>query len=280
MWRYSRPQTGRLREFRQFGVEVLGSDSPNADVETMSLGWQFLKNSGVRGLSLEVNTLGDSRCRPRYRNALIEYLSARQGELTDEHGTSLVMNPLRVLYRRVKTLVRGLDYYVRTAFEFVSKALPPGQESVGGGGRYDGLAEMLSLPRCPGVGFAIGLERVLLSQTARRADRIQSRRRGLFVVAFGPDARVIGRKIVSRSRRWNLSAQMTFDERPLGTQLKSAGRSQAEFAVIIGPEELARAAATVRDLVTGSQSEVSLSELLVDPRVVGRDGQVGSGDDR
>src|SRR5438105_3957687 len=183
MWRYGRPQTGRLREFRQFGVETLDTDAPEADVEVIALGDRYLRAAGVSEFSLEINSIGDETCRPAYREELIAYLEAHAAELTDEHRDRFQENPLRVLDCKddacravsrdapkivdrlceacrahfdtvlagieeeglkaelVPTLVRGLDYYTRTTFEYASSDLPESQASLGGGGRYAGLAE-------------------------------------------------------------------------------------------------------------------------------------------
>ena len=233
MYRYSRPQAGRYREHRQFGVEVFGTDAPGADVEVIALGDAFLRSLGLRRYRLELNSLGDEVCRPAYRTALIAYLTEHAEELRDEHKDRFADNPLRVLdckdeacravaagrarhagapLRRVRrafrrrgrgrargrartpvitpTLVRGLDYYTRTAFEFVSDAMQEGgnaqQATLFGGGRYDGLAEALGGPRVPGVGFGMGLERVLLARGRRRASRRRaSQPLAAYVVAIG-----------------------------------------------------------------------------------------------
>ena len=243
MYRYSRPQAGRYREHRQFGVEVFGTDAPDADVEVIGLGDAFLRSLGLRRYRLELNSLGDDVCRPAYRTALIAYLAEHADELRDEHKDRFADNPLRVLdckdeacravaasapimverlcdacdahfdavvagrarprarTRHVTpTLVRGLDYYTRTAFEFVSDALQEGgnaqQATLFGGGRYDGLAETLGGPRVPGVGFGMGLERVLLALRRRRGGAARARPLAAYVVAIGgaapqlrPDAR-------------------------------------------------------------------------------------------
>lgn len=204
-FRHARPQAGRLREFRVFGAEVLGSPSPEADVEVIAMADAFLRARGLARTALHVNSIGDPSCRPAYRAALVAHLAPHAAEFDEDCRTRLEANPLRVLDCKVDRdhpavrsapaitdhlcddcrahldgvraglsaagvawsedprLVRGLDYYTRTAFEFVSDALPSAQATVCGGGRYDGLAEVLGGAATPGVGFGMGLDRVLLA---------------------------------------------------------------------------------------------------------------------
>jgi len=297
MWRYGRPQKGRLREFRQFGVEVLGTEAPAADAETIVLGHEYLRRVGVKDVALEVNTLGDATCRPAYRKLLLEYLEAHRDRLRDEHRERFRENPLRVLdctdeacrqvaaeapkiadhlcdacrehfdgvlgsldeeglpWKRVDTLVRGLDYYVRTAYEYVSPALPEGQSSLGGGGRYDGLAEILGLPPTPGVGFALGLERILIALDAE-GPRGEPRPRGVFVVTVGDAAASSARELVRELRRGGVPAQMAFEDRPLKAQFRMADRSGAAFAAVLGEREAEKDTVTLRRLADGREETV------------------------
>jgi histidyl-tRNA synthetase len=297
MWRYGRPQKGRLREFRQFGVEVLGTEAPAADAETIVLGHEYLRRVGVKDVTLEVNTLGDATCRPAYRKLLLEYLEARRDRLRDEHRERFRENPLRVLdctdeacrqvaaeapkiadhlcdacrehfdgvlgsldeeglpWKRVDTLVRGLDYYVRTAYEYVSPALPEGQASLGGGGRYDGLAEILGLPPTPGVGFALGLERILIALDSD-GPRGEPPPRGVFVVTVGDAAASSARELVRQLRRGGVPAQMAFEDRPLKAQFRMADRSGAAFAAVLGEREAEKDTVTLRRLADGREEAV------------------------
>jgi histidyl-tRNA synthetase len=206
MFRYGRPQAGRYREHRQFGIEVVDAPDPAADVEVISVGDAFLRSLGLSRYELQVNSIGDEVCRPAYREELVAFLRAHRERIRDEHRDRFEDNPMRVLDCKddacralaaeapkitdrlcgpcrehfdavldglraealkpdvVPTLVRGLDYYTRTAFEFVSDVTSLAQAgTLFGGGRYDGLAEALGGPRVPGVGFGMGLERVLLA---------------------------------------------------------------------------------------------------------------------
>ncbi|MGH9066047.1 MAG: histidine--tRNA ligase, partial [Acidimicrobiales bacterium] len=202
-FRYERPQAGRYRQFYQLGVEALGTDDPGLDVEVVALAWRFFSGLGLRRLRLEVNSLGDGKCRPAYREALVAWLEPREGSLCPEHQARWRVNPLRVLdckkepcreatvgaprqldhlctdcqahweavveglgllgvpYLVQPRLVRGLDYYTRTTFEVAAEALDAAQDAVGGGGRYDGLVEALGGPATPGIGFSLGIERIL-----------------------------------------------------------------------------------------------------------------------
>jgi len=303
MWRYGRPQKGRLREFRQFGVELVGSGLPAADAETILLGHEYLQLAGIRELRLEVNSLGDQVCRPVYRERLLAYLEANRDRLRDEHRDRFRENPLRVLdcndescravardapkivdnlcgpcrehydgvlralddeglaFHQVDTLVRGLDYYVRTAFEYVSPALPEGQASVGGGGRYDGLAEVLGLTPTPGVGFALGLERILIALDAGGV-RDLGARFGVFVVTVGPSAFLAGRELVRAFRRAGVAAQVPFEDRPLNAQFRMADRSGAAYAAVLGERELSDGTVTVRRLADGVEKTVPRDEAV------------------
>ena len=302
-FRHGRPQAGRLREFRQFGVEVVGVAAPGADVEVIALGDAFLRERGVADLTLLVNSIGDPVCRPAYRELLIAHLEPHAAELDEDCRTRLRSNPLRVLdckvdgtkpfvldapvisdrlceactahFQAVRAgldaagvafehdprLVRGLDYYTRTAFEFVSGALSPAQATVCGGGRYDGLAEVLGGPPTPGVGFALGLDRALLAvHEGARPDASS----GLvcFVVSIGEAAAREGAALVAGLRGAGLSAASAFEERPLKAQLKMADRAGAVYAAIVGDREVRARVATMRRLSDGTQEEVALGDVV------------------
>jgi histidyl-tRNA synthetase len=284
-------------------VELVGSALPAADAETILLGHEYLQLAGIRDLRLEVNSLGDWRCRPAYRERLLAYLEANRERLRDEHRDRFRENPLRVLdcnddsckavardapkivdnlcapcrdhydgvlralddeglaFQQVDTLVRGLDYYVRTAFEYVSPALPEGQASVGGGGRYDGLAEVLGLTPTPGVGFALGLERILITLDAGGV-RDLGGRSGVFVVTVGPRAFPAGKELVRAFRRAGVPAQAPFEDRPLNAQFRMADRSGAAYAAVLGPRELSEKTVTVRRLVDGEEETLPRDEAV------------------
>ena len=315
MFRYSRPQAGRFREHRQFGVEVFGTDAPTADVEVMVLGNRFLRSLGLARYHLEVNTLGDQTCRPAYREVLLSYLRDHRDELRDEHKDGVEENPLRVLDCKdeacravaagapkmldhlcdacrtqfetvlaglgdagleslvTPTLVRGLDYYTRTAFEFVSDAMRETgneqQATLFGGGRYDGLAETLGGPRVPGVGFGMGLERVLIALSDEEVEPPTESPLAVYVVALGEQARRAGETLVANLRAAGVSADASYEERPMKAQLKHADRASARFAAIMGENELRSGTVTLRRMRDGEQQTVPVDDVAA---LVGADG--------
>ena len=302
MFRHERPQAGRMRQHTQFGVEIIGTSAPEADVEVIAVGDRFLRRRGLARMELRINSIGDDRCRPAYRDALVSFLDGRVDRLCDEHRERWSVNPLRVLdcktpecraatedaprtidhlcdecaehFGTVQAvlreegisfdidhrLVRGLDYYTRTAFEFVSDVLGPTQSTLCGGGRYDGLAEVLGGPSTPGIGFGLGLERVLLAMEAEGVD-LPVIEGGVFVVAIGEDARREARSLVRSLRDEGVAAEASYEERPLKAQLKMADRSGASHAVIIGERELAEGVVTMRRLSDGTQDSVKPGEV-------------------
>ena len=307
MWRHERPQAGRMRQHKQFGVEIIGTAAPLADVEVIAVGHRFLTGepaSLVGQVRLLVNSIGDDRCRPAYREALLRFLEERADQLRDEHRQRWRVNPLRVLDCKDPTcrsitedaprtldflceecrdhfdavqgglkeegiafeinhrLVRGLDYYTRTAFEFESDVLGPTQSTLCGGGRYDGLAEALGGPATPGVGFGLGLERVLLAMEREgRPPPDVSGQGDIYVVAMGEEARREARALVRELRGHGHAAQTALEDRPLGAQLKMADRAGADFALIIGVKELRDGMVTVRDMEKGTQSQVKREDV-------------------
>ena len=316
-YRHGRPQAGRLREFRQWGIEVIGVEGPEADVEVIVAGEQFLGERGLHDVNLQLNSIGDNVCRPAYREELIEFFTPHLDELDEDCTTRLRQNPLRIFdckvdgskdfvlaaptiadrlcepcaahfalvrsglddakiaYELDPRLVRGLDYYTRTTFEWVSGGLGAGgrtnkQATINAGGRYDGLAEELGGPPTPGVGFAMGLDRVLLAMEAEGAPVPPPRTVRCFVVAIGSEAQVAARRLVADLRSAGVPAARSFEERPLKAQLKMADRSGAAFAAIIGERELADGRVTLRRLYDGEQTTVDLADAAA--RLVGDGG--------
>lgn len=298
MFRYERPQKGRLRQFHQIGIELLGAASPMADVEVIALAAHTLDALGVlESTVLELNTLGDRESRSAYRDVLVAYFSDHRERLSADSIRRLEQNPLRILdsknkgdrevvaeapifsdyltedataffssvcqgldnigiaYQLNSRLVRGLDYYCHTAFEFTTEALGA-QGTVLAGGRYDGLVETMGGPKTPGVGWAAGIERLtMLDGTESKAPR------AVAVIPVGADAEAEAFKITQRLRREGIAADMGFSGN-LSRRMKRANRIGASFAVIVGADELARNAATLRDMDTGAQEEVALDALV------------------
>jgi histidyl-tRNA synthetase len=301
-FRYERAQAGRYRQHHQLDVEALGTEDPLLDVEVIALLAGFYAEIGLRRVTLRLNSLGDSTCRPVYRAELEAFLAARAGQLCDEHGERFRDNPLRVLdckrpeclaatqdapfpvdrlceacaahFARVqeglialgvrfsldKRLVRGLDYYTRTTFEFAADALAAAQNGVGGGGRYDGLVEALGGPPTPGIGFGTGIERVRLACTAEGVDLVGACGVDAFVVDTTGGLRAL--MLTHRLRDAGVSADRAWDERSFKAQFKAADRSGARVAVVVGPDEVERGVVGLKPLRGGEQVEVP-EELLV-----------------
>ncbi len=287
-FRYERPQAGRYRQFSQVGVELLGSDDPQADIDVIALGHRFLESLGLRQVTLLLNSLGDPADRAAYGEALGSYLHDHAADLSEQSRLTLERSPLRVLdskrpadaaviasapligdfgssaasehFAAVRAgldtlgiaceiaprLVRGLDYYGRTAFEYTADALGAAQDAVGGGGRYDGLVEALGGPPTPGVGFALGVERVLLACDAEEVFAAPSASLAVFVVDVtgGSEALVLCDEL----RAAGISADRSYGGRSMKAQMKQADRSGARFAAIIGADEAAAGEVSLRDL--------------------------------
>lgn len=302
-WRHGRPQAGRLREFRVFGVEVMGTPVPGADVEVVALGNRFLRERGLRQLTLLVNSIGDEVCRPAYREKLVAFLEQHVDELCEDCRQRIHTNPMRtfdckeegcrrvmrdapvisdnlcdpcaehfaavrdglddegIAYEHDPRLVRGLDYYTRTAFEFVSGVLSPAQATVCGGGRYDGLALALGGKPLPGVGFGSGLDRILLAMEGEGVPAPAAGAPACYVVTIGREAGAAGRDLVRALRAAGVSAATGFEERPLKAQLRAADRAGARFVAILGEREAAEGTATVKRLADGVEERIGIEDL-------------------
>ena len=300
-FRYERPQAGRYRQFDQVGIEVLGVDDSQLDVEVISLGWDFYKSIGLSKVSLIVNSLGDAGDRGRYVEALGAYFQSHSATLSAEALATLERNPLRVLdskrpqdaaaiasaptigaflstdaaahfaavcagldmlnipYVVNERLVRGLDYYQRTTFEFVSGSLDSAQNAVGGGGRYDGLVEDLGGPTTPGIGFALGVDRTLIACDAEECFSYGFPVLDVFVIDTTGGSHALS--ITHQLRQSGFSADRAFEGRSMKSQMKSADRSGAQVAVIIGETETEESTCTVRNLSTSEQTTIPSIEL-------------------
>lgn len=301
-FRYEKAQQGRYRQFDQVGIEVLGVDDPLLDVEVISLAHSFYRDLGLRNVELHVNSLGETGDRSRYVEALAAYFRAHEVELSQESRATLARNPLRVLdskraedrevvaqapsiseffgpeaaahFAAVQEglallgidfvindrLVRGLDYYRSTTFEFVSTALDAAQTAVGGGGRYDGLVEDLGGGPTPGIGFAIGVDRTLLACDAESAFPAPDVAADVFVVDTTGGRTAL--RLAAQLREVGLRAERAYGAKSMKSQMKTANKSRAVVAVIIGEDELARGVATVRPMDGGDQSEYPLDAVV------------------
>jgi histidyl-tRNA synthetase len=302
VFRYERPQAGRLRQHHQVDVEVLGAADPDVDVEIISLGAAFLDAVGLRGWRLIVNTMGTPADRVEYARTLTEWLRPRVGDLAADDREKVETHPLRVLdskrpetqavvadapriadvldttsrthFDRVQAgltalgipfevdpaLVRGLDYYTHTLFEFRAEALETAQSTVIGGGRYDALVEQLGGSPTPGIGFGSGIERMLLACDAEGVFGAPESTLDVFVVDTTDGS--VARDLAHELRSAGLRTARAFDGRSMKSQMKAAGRSGARVAVIVGEQEVADSTATVRDLVAGEQEAVPRDKLV------------------
>jgi len=297
-FRYERPQKGRFREFHQLDAEIIGAGEPQADVELLALADQLLKELGIEGAILQLNTLGDPETRAAWRDALYEHFRGHASALSEDSQMRLERNPLRILdskahqdwpivdgapvidefltpeaaeffakvtegldaagikWERAPRLVRGLDYYRHTAFEFVTDRLGA-QGTVLAGGRYDGLIEALGGPHTPAVGWAAGIERLamMIGEPAKE-------RPGVVIVPLGPRAELQGQSILAGLRREGVAADMAYRGN-MKKRLSRANDAGAAYALIIGDDELERGEAQLKDLASGEQRSVSL-DLLVE----------------
>ncbi len=303
MFRYDRPQAGRLREFHQFGVEALGEENPVVDAEIILLAWDFLKNLGLNDLNLKINTVGCPKCRPVYRQKLQHYFNDNIDELCDDCKRRIDKNPMRILdckidgakefmedapkietclcddcrehFTKVQEflkaanidfqidgrLVRGLDYYTKTAFEI--QYLPLGaQSAVAGGGRYDGLIEEIGGNPTPGIGFAAGIERILIALEKQNMLPTAANALDAFIVTSGSKAEVQGFHLLTELRRENFSVTMDFGKRTMKAQMKQAAKSGAKFALIIGEDEVKNSTVTVKNLETAAQENISADKII------------------
>jgi histidyl-tRNA synthetase len=297
MFRYERPQKGRFRQFHQIGVEILGVATAQADIEVIACGYRILKELGIGDrVVLELNTLGDPESRAAYRTALVDYFSARRNDLSEDSQRRLETNPLRILdskdpgdirinadapafdkylsdmsfefygrvrdglaqlgieYRHNPRLVRGLDYYTHTAFEFVTTDLGA-QGTVMGGGRYDGLVELMGGPAMPGIGWAAGIERLAMLIAEPPAPP-----RPVTLVPIGEEAEAFALRLAEDLRGHGLVVDLGYSGN-LQRRMRRADRVGARAAVLLGDDELARGAATIRDLDNGQQSDVPIGDL-------------------
>lgn len=302
MFRYDRPQAGRLREFHQFGVEALGEKNPAVDAEIILLAWDFLKSLGLNDLKLKINTVGCPACRPIFKRKLTEYFTEEADELCEDCRRRLEKNPLRILdckidglkdimddAPRIETclcddcrehfnalkkfltaagvefevdnrLVRGLDYYTKTAFE-IQYAPLGAQSAVAGGGRYDGLIKEIGGDDTPAVGFAAGLERILLALELQGLLTASNKKIAAFIVTGGSAAEVYAFKILTDLRRKNIAATMDFGKKSMKAQMKAAAKSGAKFALIVGEDEVANSTVTIKNLETAAQVNVPVAEV-------------------
>ncbi|PLX77614.1 MAG: histidine--tRNA ligase, partial [Desulfuromonas sp.] len=300
MFRYERPQKGRYRQFHQIGAEVIGVDDPKIDAQVLAMLDHFFKQVGIDDVELQINSLGCPECRPGYRDKLIAFLESRLDDLCDDCRRRYSSNPLRTLDCKAKgckeatadapdmlehlcsgcdehfstvkghldaidvqyainpRMVRGLDYYTKTTFEMVTGSLGS-QNAVAAGGRYDGLIKELGGPEIPGIGFAMGVERLAL--LLHNSDAVATTPNRLFIAALGDKAAGEGFRILTDLQRNDIRAEMDYAGKSLKSQLRRADKLGAQFALILGEDELARGEAQLRNMTDGGQQSIRIENI-------------------
>ncbi|PLW00400.1 histidine--tRNA ligase [Corynebacterium ulcerans] len=302
-FRYERPQAGRYRQLQQVGVEAIGIDDPALDAEVIALADRSLKAIGLQGYRLELTSLGDDSCRPAYRQKLQDFLFAlpldeetrRRAEINPlrvlddkrpevremtadaplmldnlssecrEHFETVtgLLDDLGVAYTVNPRMVRGLDYYTKTTFEFVHDGLGA-QSGIGGGGRYDGLMAQLGGQELSGIGYALGVDRCLLALQAEEKTVTDGSRVAVFGVPMGAAAKRSMVGIVDKLRAQGVSADMSYGDRGLKGAMKGADRAGARFTLVVGDRELEQGVVAVKDMVSKEQRDVAIDELVAD----------------
>ena len=302
IFRYERPQAGRYRQHYQFGYEAIGDGDPALDAEIIDIAWQFLLSLKLKHLSLQINSIGCKKCRPKYVAALKAHYKSYARDLCPECQTRLGRNPLRLLdckkpscqkiagsapkttgylcpeceehFRKLKKylellslpyavnhhLVRGLDYYTRTVFEIQPEG-GGAQSTIVGGGRYDDLIEELGGKPTPAIGFAAGIERIILNLKKQNAPVPPLPKPRVFIAYLGDEAKEEAIKLASTLRREGIGVIEALGDKSLKAQLRQANSLGAPYAVIIGEQELKTGTVILRDMTSAEQETIPLKEL-------------------
>jgi len=301
-FRYEKPQAGRLREFHQFGVEVMGADTASIDAEIISLAMQVFKRLDVTGIELNINSIGCPKCRTAYNEALKAYFKPHLDELCETCRQRYEKNPLRILdckskeckviyndapvlldhicdecadhFEKLKTyltamgipftvdptIVRGLDYYTKTVFEIISRN--KGSEgTICGGGRYNGLVSEIGGPEMTGVGFAMGLERLLLVLESLNLIPENDECPDIFIANVGEKADLFVQKLVFDLRNEGVSAERDYLCRSVKAQMKYANKTGAKFSAVIGDDDIEKGSVSVKNMETGEAADVAFADL-------------------
>jgi len=302
-FRYEKPQSGRLREFHQFGIEVFGTDDMMADAEVIALGKDFIDGLGIKDVELRINSIGCVTCRTSHRASLREFLSEKHDELCVTCKGRYDKNPLRILDCKSEAcqklvhgaplmidylcgecndafealqenltamgidftvdpgIVRGLDYYTKTAFEFVTSSIGA-QGTVCGGGRYDNLIQQLGGPPVPGVGFGLGIERLLLVMESNGIEIPEPDTTDVFIAVMGENAKKFGLSLARKLRNQGIKAEMDLLSRNIKGQFKYADRLNAKYAVVIGDNELADGKVSLKKMSTSEQKLILIDDIV------------------
>lgn len=305
MFRYERPQAGRLREFHQIGVEAFGSKNPATDVETIAMAYQLFNELGIKDVTLHLNTLGSPESRKNYRQALIDYLTPMRETLSKDSQRRLDENPLRVLDSKEKedkvavenapsildyldeesqayfdavremlealeipylidtNMVRGLDYYNHTIFEFITK-VDKSELTICAGGRYDGLVEYFGGPETPGFGFGLGLERLLLILEKQGIALPVETGLDVYIAVLGEGANSKALQLVQAIRQQGFSAERDYLNRKIKAQFKSADLFNARTLITLGESEVESGQVTLKNNSTREEVSTSIDDLMTD----------------
>ncbi len=303
MFRCEKPQAGRFRQFHQFGIELIGSQSPVADVEIIAAALEIYETLGLKGLQVSINSVGCKKCRKDYIGKLKSFLENKKEQLCFECNNRIEKNPLRVLdcknvkcretlqeapkiidnlcdeckdhfeelkeclsdlkikYTIDERLVRGLDYYTKTAFEIISGELGA-QNAIAGGGRYDNLVEELGGKETPGVGFAAGIERMIISMEKQKVCWPKKQDLNVFVVKIGEKNNIMAFQLLQQIRKAGISADLDYAGKSLKSQMRTANKYHVKYTVILGEEELGRNMVTLRNMETKEQKEIKINNLI------------------
>nr|WP_127894818.1 histidine--tRNA ligase [Streptomyces sp. S10(2018)] len=302
-YRYERPQKGRYRHFSQVGAEAIGAEDPALDAELIILADQSYRALGLQDFRILLNSLGDQECRPVYRAALQDFLRGLdldedtlrraeinplrvlddkrpdvQKQLTDapllrdylcdackayHEEVRELITAAGVVFEDDPKLVRGLDYYTRTTFEFVHDGLGS-QSAVGGGGRYDGLSEMIGGPSLPSVGWALGVDRTVLALEAEGIELDIPSATSVFAVPLGEEARRILFAKVTELRKNGVAADFSYGGKGLKAAMKAANRSGARYTLVLGERDLAEGVVQLKDMESGEQSAIGVNEIVAE----------------
>ncbi len=301
-FRYEKPQSGRLRQFHQNGVEVFGAKDASVDAEIIRLAMDILHANGIDGLRLNINSIGCPNCRAAYLEKLKAYLEPKLPTLCKTCQERFERNPMRILdckedapkltdapamldnlcedcaghFEKLKgylgamgldyaidpRIVRGLDYYTKTVFEIITDAPDGGELTVCGGGRYDGLVEELGGPATPGIGWGMGIERMIMVQDMRGSAPAAPAPLDVLVVTLGDDARMEGVKLVSELRAKGIKADLDHAARSMKAQFKYANKLGVKKVIVIAGDELEKGVVKLRDMEASTEAEVARGEIV------------------
>ena len=302
LFRRERPQKGRYRQFRQYGIEAIGSPHPEQDAEVITIAYELLVELGIKDITLKLNSIGSLECRNEYRQALKDFLQPHLDKLSETSRKRFDSNPMRILDTKIDfeiallqdaptitsflspddanhfdevqiylealdvpftldaALVRGLDYYTRTTFEIISSKLGA-QDALCGGGRYDKLAETLGGKQTPAVGFAAGLERILIAIDEVDTDqKIQANK--IYLIGLGDAVRSTMLKILGETRKAGLIMEFDSLRRSIKSQMREANKIGASLAIIIGDKELKDKSVQIKDLKNGQQESIPIDSII------------------